>query len=44
MIHRPGSLQNRDNDKRFVETVIKYIPFIDSGKIETKDVAKFMKY
>ena len=40
-IFRPGGLINRDNDKRWGETLMKYIPFIP--KIEATEMAKAMR-
>ena len=40
-VFRPGVLLNRDNDKRFIESVISVIPFI--SKIEARDLALAMR-
>ena len=40
-IFRPGALLNRDNDKRWGESILKYIPFFP--KIEATDMAKAMR-
>lgn len=40
-IFRPGALLNRDNDKRWGEAILKWIPFMP--KIEATDMAKAMR-
>ena len=40
-IFRPGALLNRDNDKRWGESLLKYLPFFP--KIEATDMAKAMR-
>jgi len=40
-IHHPGVILNRDNDVRFGESIIKYVPFVP--KIESKDLAKALR-
>ena len=40
-IFRPGALLNRDNDKRWGESILKYIPFFP--KIEATDMARAMR-
>lgn len=40
-IFRPGALLNRDNDKRWGEGLLKYLPFFP--KIEATDMAKAMR-
>jgi len=39
-IFRPGAILSRDNDARFGEKILKYIPFV--AKIETRDLVKAM--
>ena len=41
-IARPGIILNRDNDDRFGEKVVQWVPFIP--KISSKDIAKAMLY
>eukprot|EP01017_Pseudomicrothorax_dubius_P018238 TRINITY_DN2024_c0_g3_i2.p2 TRINITY_DN2024_c0_g3~~TRINITY_DN2024_c0_g3_i2.p2 ORF type:complete len:100 (-),score=40.12 TRINITY_DN2024_c0_g3_i2:141-440(-) len=40
-IFRPGAILNRDNDDRFGEKILKYVPFLD--KIEGRDLARGIK-
>jgi len=40
-IFKPGAILNRDNDSRFVEKLLKYIPFV--SKIEGNDLAKGLR-
>jgi len=40
-IFRPGALLNRENDKRWGESLLKYIPFFP--KIEATDMARAMR-
>jgi hypothetical protein len=39
-IFRPGILLNRDNDERFVEKILRYVPF--APKVESKVLSKAM--
>lgn len=40
-IFRPGFIENRDNDKRFVETIAGFIPFFP--KVDAKDLARAIR-
>ena len=39
-VSKPGMLMNRDNDKRLIETIMKWVPFI--SKMKSIDVARAM--
>ena len=40
-IFRPGLIENRDNDKRFMEKIAGFIPFFP--KVEAKDLARAIR-